>query len=337
MSKLAAAGLSRTVAGPAAGAVAASASRAMASARRDGLLEGGRARSMRARPAARKSRLEARAALADQHRRDRALGDDRRQARTRSTPLSRPPAISTTGGVEGAQRGDDGVGLGALRVVDEADAIDDRDRLEAVLDAGEGRGRRADRVGRDTEQRGRPRWRPARSRRCGRPGWRARAIGMIRPPGPVAAVPPPASASRSTPAGHDPAVDHAEPAGDRARRAGRGRRRRARPVRRTPATTGSSALSTSAPFGSTELGEPALDRAGTPRASRAGRGGRRSRWCRPRPSCPRDSVGSCSSDSSSTTRCAGRELRAAARRSAIPMLPAEDDRVRRVGGEDAPR
>ncbi len=42
----------------------------------------------------------------------------------RSTSLSRPPAISTTGAVERAQRRDDRVGLRALRVVDEADAVD---------------------------------------------------------------------------------------------------------------------------------------------------------------------------------------------------------------------
>ena len=58
-------------------------------------------------------------------------------------PLSRPPAISTIGGVERAERRDDGVGLRALRVVDEADAVDGRDRLEPVLDARERRRPRA--------------------------------------------------------------------------------------------------------------------------------------------------------------------------------------------------
>ena len=76
---------------------------------------------------------------------------------------------------ERSQRRDDRVGLGALRVVDEADAVDERHRLEAVLDAAEGRAPRARMaVGRDPEQQ------PDRdrgqgvARRCARPGSRAR-------------------------------------------------------------------------------------------------------------------------------------------------------------------
>ena len=75
---------------------------------------------------------------------------------------------------ERAQRRDDRVGLRALGVVDEPDAVDERDRLEPVLDAGEGRGRpRGSRRAR-ARTAARRRSRPARSRRCGRPGCRAR-------------------------------------------------------------------------------------------------------------------------------------------------------------------
>ena len=54
--------------------------------------------------------------------------------------------------IEGAERGDDRVRLGALRVVHEAHAIDDRDRFEPVLDALERGGGLPDRVRLDAEQ-----------------------------------------------------------------------------------------------------------------------------------------------------------------------------------------
>ena len=44
------------------------------------------------------------------------------------------------------------VGLGALRIVDEPHAVDQRDRLETMLDTGERRGRLADRLRLDAEQ-----------------------------------------------------------------------------------------------------------------------------------------------------------------------------------------
>ena len=130
---------------------------------------------------------------------DGALGDDRRQ-------LVEVDALVAAAGdehdrrLEGPERGDDRVGLGALRVVDEADAVDDRDRLEAVLDAGEGRGRAADRVGRDAEQqpdgdRGQ-RVRDVVGAGDGQLADRHDPAARTR----SAAMPPPASGSRSTPA-----------------------------------------------------------------------------------------------------------------------------------------
>ena len=136
MSKLAAAGLSRTVAGSGAAGVAASAERLAGEGvgAPHGVLEVGRARSVGARPAARNARLEVRPALADEDGRGRPLGDDRRQGR-QVDALVAAAGDQHDRRVERAQRGDDRVGLGALRVVDEADAVDDGDRLEAVLDA----------------------------------------------------------------------------------------------------------------------------------------------------------------------------------------------------------
>ena len=53
------------------------------------------------------------------------------------TPLERPPAMSTSGLLEGTHGGDDGIGLRALGVVDVAHAADLGHRLEAMLDARE--------------------------------------------------------------------------------------------------------------------------------------------------------------------------------------------------------
>jgi hypothetical protein len=88
----------------------------------------------RAEPGRTEDRLQGRAALADEDRRRGALGDDRRQ-------LGQVDALVATAGdqhdrwLEGSQRGDHGVRLRALRVIDELDTVDDRNPLEAVLDA----------------------------------------------------------------------------------------------------------------------------------------------------------------------------------------------------------
>ena len=113
---------------------------------------------------------------------------------------------------EGPQRRDDRVRLGALGVVDEPDAVDEADRLEPVLDAREGRGGPADRVGGDAEQQ------PDRDR-----GQRVGDVVAPRDPQLVDRHDPAArSGLGHATAGerqplhgrrHDPAVHHAEPAG----------------------------------------------------------------------------------------------------------------------------
>ena len=60
--------------------------------------------------------------------------------------------MSTSGGGKARSGGDDGVGLGALRVVHVAHADTRGDELEAVLDAGEGTHGAADGVRRDAVQ-----------------------------------------------------------------------------------------------------------------------------------------------------------------------------------------
>ena len=122
MSKLAAAGLSRTVAGPPPG-------RGGQCLAGDGIGAPDRivevAGAFGAREAGGAERgLERRAALADQDGGDGTLGDDRGEGR-------QVDALVASAGdqhdrrLEGAQRGGDRVGLRPLRVVDEPDAVDD--------------------------------------------------------------------------------------------------------------------------------------------------------------------------------------------------------------------
>jgi hypothetical protein len=94
--------------------------------------------------------------------------------------------------------------LGALRVVDEADPVDDRHRLEAVLDALEGRGLAPDRLGIDTEQ------------EAGRDGGQG-VTGIV------------AARDRQLLEGHDPAI------GTRCRRASAGKRQALEVLRHDPA------------------------------------------------------------------------------------------------------
>ena len=281
------------------------------------------ARSVRARPAAAEQALELRPALADQHRRRDALGDDRAEP-ARSTPLSRPPAISTIGGSKARSAAITASGwVPCESLTKRTPSIDgDRSRADARR-----RGRRpaaADRVGRDPEEQ-RHRDRRERVRDVVRA--RDAQLGDRQDPA-IGGRARPArrrrrAARRSTPSATiQPSTDAER------RRASVGPAGRPPPrVRRGPRsrpTTGSSSVEDERAGRVDQLGEPALDRAGTPRACRGGRGGRPSRSCRRRRVVPRDSVGSCSSDSSITTRCVGREVRQ-------PL----DERVPDVAAEDA--
>ena len=148
MSKLAAAGLSRTVAGPPPGR-AASASRAMRIRAPDRIVEVDGAFGVREAGGAERG-LERRTALADQDGGDGPLGDDRGERR-QVDALVASAGDQDDRRLEGAQRGGDRVGLRALRIVDEPDAVDHARRFEAMFDAGEGRRGRADPLDVDPE------------------------------------------------------------------------------------------------------------------------------------------------------------------------------------------
>ena len=179
----------------------------------------------------------------------------------RSTPLSRPPAIEDDRRREGPQRRDHGIRLGALRVVDEADAVELADRLEAMLDAAEARRPRA-----GSRPAPGPKSRPTAIAASAfetlwRPGSAQLGDGQdpAARPGrgrPVRRRP----ARRSTPAATIQSSTTPTPPG-----IGRSTAVHARPVpcpgRRRPATTGSSALRTRAPVGIDQLGQAALHRA----------------------------------------------------------------------------
>ena len=95
--------------------------------------------------------LEVRPALADEDGRPGALGDDRGE-RGEVDALGPATGDEHDRRVERPQRRDDRVGLRPLRIVDEAHAVDRRDGLEPVLDAGERGRREADPLGLDAEQ-----------------------------------------------------------------------------------------------------------------------------------------------------------------------------------------
>ena len=148
MSKLAAAGLSRTVAGarrPTRERVAGD--RVV---RADRLVERRPRARVSARPAPRNRPSSVGAALADEDGRRGALGDHPGQRR-QVDALVAAAGDQHDRRLERRERGDDRVRLRALRVVDEADAVDDGDRLEAVLDAGERRRGPPDGVRREPE------------------------------------------------------------------------------------------------------------------------------------------------------------------------------------------
>ena len=210
MSKLAAAGLSRTVAVPA---------------RRAGLGKGLSGQGIGAihggiqrcgvfdtgQTGVAEQALECRCALADEHGRDRSVGDHVGECREVHALV---PAAGDQHQrrLEGAQRRDHRVRLRALRVVDEANAIDDGDGLEAMLHTGERRRGLADGVRRHAEQE------PDSDR-----GERVRDIvgawdgqvGDGHDPAVGAGRGRAAAGDRETVnvGGHDPAVDDAETAG----------------------------------------------------------------------------------------------------------------------------
>ena len=220
MSKLAAAGLSSTVAGapPArAGGRAASASVTAA-------IEVP-ARSMCARPAAANA-LASSAPLSPMS----TTAAVTRSATTRAsssmaTPLERPPPMSTSGRREAAQGGDDRVRLGALRVVHVAHAVDRRRPApgDARRRGSPPRARRMA-VRRDAEEQARRRRRRGRWRRCASPGSGISSSGRMRPLRPGRGESAAGDRQRSHRRGHDPAVDDADAAG-----AGRLARDSARP------------------------------------------------------------------------------------------------------------
>ena len=213
MSKLAAAGLSSTVARPG----ARGSDRERVAGERvgppNGLVQVGRPlrRGHAGRP---EGRLEGRSGLADQDRGDRALGRDRGEARQVDALV---PAAGDEHDrrLERAQRGDHRVGLGPLRIVDEAHAVDHGDRFEPVLHAAEGARRRPDRG------RVEPEGEPYRDRRQrvrhvvrARDGQLGDRHDPLRGRGRRSTATT-HQAEALDPVGDDPAVDDAEPAGQR--------------------------------------------------------------------------------------------------------------------------
>ena len=131
MSKLAAAGLRSTVAGPPA-SVPQRVTRDRIGAP-DGLVERPGPLGV-AQPRVAEQGLERGPALADQHGSDGPLRDDRCKGR-QVDPLVAAAGDQHDRCRERLERGRHGVRLRPLRVVDEAHAVDDGDGLEAVLDA----------------------------------------------------------------------------------------------------------------------------------------------------------------------------------------------------------
>ena len=160
MSKLVAAGLSSTVPPPSSGAIAWP--RSTACSRVAGALD------VRG-PGGAEERLELVRGLADEH-------DRRRPSGHFPCQVGHVQVLAPAAGdehdrrLERAQRGDDRVGLGALRVIDEGHAVERRDRLEAMLDAQEVRGRAPDGVRRDPEEQPNGDRRERIAQRYARPG-----------------------------------------------------------------------------------------------------------------------------------------------------------------------
>ena len=137
--------------------------------------------------------------------------------------MSRPPAMSTIGASNARSAAITASGCVPCESLTKRTPSTTATDLEPVLHAGERGGRRTDRVGRDAEQERRPRPRPGRSRRCGRPGWPARRRAGSGRRARSRPRPPPAIGQTLHAVGHDPAVDDAESAGHRRSTAGTGR------------------------------------------------------------------------------------------------------------------
>ena len=251
----------------------ASASRAIASARADRLLERRRALGPGRGPAARNRRLEVRPALADQDGGGGPLGDDRRRARSGRRPC------------RGRRRSGRS---GASKARSAAITASGWVPCESLTNRTPSTSATVSRRCSTPRERGRrPRGsRRARCRTAAPTATAARAFETLCSPG-IAEL-----ADR-----HDPAAGARSPRRRPRRAAGARRpsatiqpsttptpagRRAAAPVqdgrapgrgRRTPATTGSSALRTSAPSGSTSSASRRFAAPIAPRASRGGRGG----------------------------------------------------------------
>ena len=266
------------------------------------------------RPAAWNAAAKLRPALADEHRGVARSRDHGRQ-RVDGQVLGAAAADEHQRPRKAAQRRDHGVGLRALRVVDVADAVDSatgssrcstpRNPATAAPDARRGQRRRAG-----------PTATAASDVADGVPaGQRDRSSGRIRPVEPV--MPSARSAARHGRRTIQPSTTPTSPGRCRcADSADAGRALAARHMRDDRVL----GVEHEAPVGRHELGEAALDRAVRLERRRGDRGDRRSRGCRRDPSVPRDRVGSCSSDSSSTTRCA-RVSSGRRSTSGTPMLP----------------
>ena len=122
----------------------------------------------------------------------------------------------------------------------------------------EGGGGRADGVRGDAEQQADRDRGQGVARRCARPGWPSSPIGMIRPPGPVAAVPAAGQRQALHAVGHDPAIDDAEAAGHRPR-SRRYRTDGARAEAGVAADDRVLGVEHERAVGVDQLGEPALD------------------------------------------------------------------------------
>ena len=236
----------------------ASASRAIASARRTAVVEvARRAPSGPGRPPG--TRPRASGPLSPMRTAATARSATTGASAARSMPLSRPPAISTIGGSKARSAATTASGWVPCESLMNRTPSMTRDRLEPVLDAGERRRPRC----------GSPSGAIPNASADGDRGQRVRDVVGARDGELGDGHDPAVATARTSPAvgrererldavRDDPAVDDAEPARQR-RVAAVADRPRAVAESAYVATTGSSSLRTSAPSGSTSSAEPALD------------------------------------------------------------------------------
>ena len=195
--------------------------------------------------------------------------------------MSRPPAISTIGGSKARSAAMTASGCVPCESLTNRTPSTIATRSRRCSTPANARRRAPDRLRRDPEQEARRRWRPGRSRRCGGPGSRSSATGMIRPPRPIAATAASSRAARCPSATIQPSATPTPPGVPRPG----GTRRRAPAsagVRRDDRIVG---VQDERAVRVDELGEPPLHRAvGLERAVPVEVVGR-SRSCRRRPSC----------------------------------------------------